>query len=227
MIHNVYRKGNLSPTYLENQLPDLHISVESHEFYLHISAALSNTFAHHVLLSDFNIHHPTWGGASQRPDYSYQLPLSLRELHDQSLLLPRETITFKRHNAQRTINLVFPSSSLSHTLTVGCSREILDHGSDYYTIESFFLFSLHTTLHVPKPLWLMADKAALLLRARKLNKLSRLFENCKEIVAGVDRLVRGMKEAIAQHILLLSQPLYLSPGKLVSSLSLCEMQEGQ
>ncbi len=95
---------------------------------MHVSAALSDASAHHVLLGDVNIHDPIWGGADVRPDRSSQLLLSLQELHGLSLLLPPEMITFKRYNAQITINYVFFSLSLSHTLKACCSREDLDHG---------------------------------------------------------------------------------------------------
>jgi hypothetical protein len=117
MIHNVYRTRNISPSSSENQPLDEPLSVITHEIFLHVSAALSDTYAHHVLLGDFNIHHSICGGAGERPDHSSQLLFSLQELHDLSLLLPPETITFIRHDAQSTIYVIFFSSSLSHTLT--------------------------------------------------------------------------------------------------------------
>jgi endonuclease/exonuclease/phosphatase family metal-dependent hydrolase len=152
MIHNVCRTGNLSPTSSENQLPDESLLVDTHEISLHVSAALSDTSAHHVLLGDFNIHQPIGGGADVRSDCSSQQLLSLHELHELSLLLPPETITFQRHDAQRTIDIVFSSPSPSHTLTACCSREVLDHGSDHYPIESSVLFTPHTYAHVSRPL---------------------------------------------------------------------------
>jgi hypothetical protein len=79
-------------------------------------------------------------------------------------------------------------------------REDLDHGSDHYPIETSFLFSPHVSPHVPKPLWRKADKAALSLRARELDQLTRNYKNLKDIDVGVDRLVRWIKEAVAQHI---------------------------
>ncbi len=72
--------------------------------------------------------------------------------------------------------------------------------SDHYPIETSFSFSPHVSLHVPKPLWRKADKAALSLKARKLDLLPRNYENCKDIDAGVDSLVRWIKEAVAQHV---------------------------
>jgi hypothetical protein len=39
-------------------------------------------------------------------------------------------------------------------------------------------------------MWKKADKAALSQRARKMDLLPRNYENCEDIDAGVDRLVR-------------------------------------
>ncbi len=46
----------------------------------------------------------------------------------------------------------------------------------------------------------MADKAALSLRAKKLDLFPKHFDNCDDIDTGVDSLVRRIKEAVAQHI---------------------------
>ncbi len=116
---------------------------------MHVSAALSDKSEHRVLLGNFNIHHPIWGVAGIRPVGSSQLLLLLQELYVLSLLLPSQTITFKLHYAHGTIDLAFSASSLTHTLTACRSREDLDYGSDHYPIESFFLFSPHTSPHVP------------------------------------------------------------------------------
>jgi hypothetical protein len=90
-----------------------------------------------------------------------------------------------------------------NTLTACRLREDQDHGSDHYPIESSFLLSPHVFPLVPKPLSRNADKAALYLKARELDQQPRYYENCKDIDAGVDRLVRWIKEALAQHIPLL------------------------
>ncbi len=57
MIHNAYRTGNLSPTSSEIQPPDEPLLVDTLEIVSHVSVALSDASAHHVLLGDFNIHH--------------------------------------------------------------------------------------------------------------------------------------------------------------------------
>ncbi len=69
-------------------------------------------------------------------------------------------------------------------------RKDLDHGSDHYPIETSFLFSPHVSPHTPKFLSRKAKKAALSERARELDLMPGNYENCKDVDAGVDRLVR-------------------------------------
>ncbi len=152
MIHNVYRRQNLSPISMETRPPDGPLLLDAHERFSHVSAAISNNSADHVMLGDFNIHHPNWGRPRARPYRASQLLLTLQEINNLSLLLPCGTLTFRRHSEESTIDLVFSSSALSNTLTDCRLREDLDHGSDHYLIETSYLFSPHVSLHVPKPL---------------------------------------------------------------------------
>jgi hypothetical protein len=151
MIHNVYRTRNLPPTSSVNKPRDEPLSLDTHEIFSFVSAALSDAIAHHVLLGDFNIHYPSWGGPRVRPHRASHLLLSLQELHNLSLQLPPETITYKKHGGESTIYLVFSSSDLSNTLTACRLRENLDHGSDHNPIETSFLISPHVSPHVPRP----------------------------------------------------------------------------
>jgi hypothetical protein len=110
------------------------------------------------------------------PRCASQLLLSLQELYNLSLLLLPESITFKRHGRENTIDLAFSSFDLSNTLTVCHGGADLYHESDHFPIYTLFVFSLHLSLNVPKPLWRKADKAELSLRARELNLLPRNYK---------------------------------------------------
>jgi hypothetical protein len=165
-------------------------SLKTHEIFSLVSNTLSNTSAHHVLLRDFNIHHPNWGGPRVRPYCASQLILSLQDLHHLSLLLPPKTITFKKHGGESTIDLAFSSTNLIHTLTTCRLRQDLYHGSDHYPIETAFFFSPHVFPHTSKPLWKKADKVGLSFKAWELEQLPRTFINCEDVDAEVDRLVR-------------------------------------
>jgi hypothetical protein len=107
MIYTVYHTGNLSSTSSEMKPPDELLSADTNEIFSHVSAAFSDVSAYHLLLGDFNIRNPSWGGIDARSDHSSQLLLLLQELHDLSLILPLNTVTIKGHNAQSTIDLAF------------------------------------------------------------------------------------------------------------------------
>ncbi len=70
MIYNLYPTGNYSSTSSENQSLDKPLSVDTHKILVQASIALSDASAHHVLLGDFNFHHPSRCGAEVRPDQS-------------------------------------------------------------------------------------------------------------------------------------------------------------
>ncbi len=152
MIHNVYRTQNISPTSSEKQPLDEPLSPYTHKISYFVSAVISNASANHVLLGDFNIHHPNSGGPRVTPHSASQLLLSLQQQHHLSLLLPPRSITFKRHGGESTIDLVFSSFDLMNTLTTCFLGEDLDHGSDHYPTETSVLYSLHVSSTRPKAL---------------------------------------------------------------------------
>ncbi len=178
MIHDVYRTRNLVPTSPELQPTDEMLPLDTHKIFSFVNAALSEYSIDHVLLGDFNIHHPSWGGPRARSHRASQLLLSLQELHNVALLLPPETITCRKNGSESTIVLVFPSSHFSNTQTA-------------------FSFSPLVSPFVPKLQWRKADKVALAMRARELDLMPRNYKNCEDIDEGVERLVRWIKEAVA------------------------------
>jgi hypothetical protein len=79
MINNVYRMQNFSPTSSENQPLDELLSHDTHEILSFVSAGFSDASTDHVLLGDYNIHHPNWVGPRVTPHRASQLHLSLQE----------------------------------------------------------------------------------------------------------------------------------------------------
>ncbi len=67
MIHNVYRTQNPPHTASESQPPDEPLSLETHERFSFVSAAIFDASADHVRLGDFNIDHLNWGGPRVTP----------------------------------------------------------------------------------------------------------------------------------------------------------------
>jgi hypothetical protein len=60
----VYRSQNLYPAFSEKQLLDEPYSPDTHDIFSFNSIAISDASDDHVLLGDFNIHNPNWGGPS-------------------------------------------------------------------------------------------------------------------------------------------------------------------
>jgi hypothetical protein len=162
--------------------------------------AFSDASAYHVLLTDFSVHHSNWGRARVRPDRASQLLISQQELHHLSVLFPQQMITFKKHDVESRIDLAFSSTDLIHTLTICRLREDLDHWLDYYPNETTLFLSCHVVPHTPTPVLKMADKFRLSFKVRELEQLPRAFKNCHDNDAGVDRLMRWIKVAMAQFI---------------------------
>jgi hypothetical protein len=100
---------------------------------------------------------------------------------------------------------------LSNILTACCSREDLVHGSDHFPIETAFSFLPHVSPFVFKPQWRKADKVTLALRARELDRMPLHYEDCKDVDEGVERLVKWINEAVAQHVPLSKPVSFLAP----------------
>jgi hypothetical protein len=77
MIHNVYRTRKFSPTSSENLPLDEPLSPDTHEIFSFVSAVISDASTDQVLLGDFNIHHPNWGGPRVTPQHASWSLLSL------------------------------------------------------------------------------------------------------------------------------------------------------
>ncbi len=95
----------------------------------------------HILLGDFNLHHPFWCG----PSYPHQHLLSetlftLVRNADASLALPRGTITRRiqsgRRTQETTIDLVFMTQALISQVHKCRIASELEHGSDHLPVST-------------------------------------------------------------------------------------------
>ena len=83
--------------------------------------------AHHILLGDFNMHHPFWNGPSRPTQHAAagQL-LEIIDHHNLSLTLPKGTVTWEARNTSSTIDLVFMLEYLVERLENCMSRPELN-----------------------------------------------------------------------------------------------------
>jgi hypothetical protein len=89
----------------------------------------------HIVLGDFNLHHPLWSGLHDPTfhDMSTVLIDCLQE-YGLTLLTPPGTTTWEARGASSTLDLVF-GSELARDRLIECRvRHHLDHGSDHYPL---------------------------------------------------------------------------------------------
>lgn len=82
-----------------------------------------------VLLGDFNLHHPVWGGSDVRhTDLESADLLEIMEDFDLNSTLRPGTITYEERNSRSTIDLCL--------VTVGLVERDLDHDSEHLPIST-------------------------------------------------------------------------------------------
>jgi exonuclease III len=95
----------------------------------------------HILLGDFNLHHPYWGG----PSYPHQhvlseTLLSITRNACASLALPQGSITRRIHSGrgtqETTIDLIFLTQSLLDQVVKCHVASELEHGSDHLPVST-------------------------------------------------------------------------------------------
>lgn len=89
----------------------------------------------HVVVGDFNLHHPAWGGIHiSTTDRNSEDLLSLVEEYGLQLLLKKGKITYEEAGNQGTIDLVFAFLLISESLISCKVAKEIDYESDHYSI---------------------------------------------------------------------------------------------
>jgi exonuclease III len=130
----------------------------------------------HILLGDFNLHHPLWAGiALPTQHHAADQLIDLTTSHDLELATPQGLVTRSFNGQESTLDLIFLSPDLSQRV-VSCSVEsALDHGSDHLPVRT--TFNLQT---VPEPInstqrvWKNMRTDAVFAEARRLRLPSHL-----------------------------------------------------
>jgi exonuclease III len=87
-----------------------------------------------LLLGDFNLHHPNWGGDHIAADEKAETLIETVNLFGMELLLPRGTCTYARGPARTTIDLAFATPHLTQRLISCEPREDWGSGVDHHPI---------------------------------------------------------------------------------------------
>jgi hypothetical protein len=90
----------------------------------------------HMIVGDFNLHHPSWGGAGTRGDAEAEDLLEIMDAHDMEIVTEPGVVTWERKDQQSTIDLTIISNGLLERL-VNCVRgDDIDHDSDHWPIRT-------------------------------------------------------------------------------------------
>jgi exonuclease III len=129
-IHNVY-----------NPSPASYASRDSPSTLSAVLRSLDGAIAdHHVLLGDFNLHHPFWSGPTRPTQHAAADELlDIVEKHDLTLTLPKGSITWENSRAASTIDLTFMTSHLADRLEHCMTRPDLSQSSDHIPISTRIL----------------------------------------------------------------------------------------
>ncbi len=124
-VHNIYNPVASSNSHL-GQLPKLEQVIASFPSQ------------EHIILGDFNLHHPVWGGIEARNDNNAENLLALVEQHGLHLLLKPGTVTYDEAGCQSTIDLIFCFHTIFSSLISCHIPNDSEYGSDHRPILSIF-----------------------------------------------------------------------------------------
>ena len=123
-VHNLYSEppGGLQVVNFNSPIPLL-------------NQALSQ-LGEHILVGDFNLHHPIWGGIQDpiQHEAASHLIASVERANLQ-LFTPPGITTWEARGSRSTLDLAFGSPWVFNRLLNCCIRTDLDHGSDHIPIE--------------------------------------------------------------------------------------------
>lgn len=119
-IHNVYNPSpeSLSTNEGVSTIPALGEALKAH--------------GEHLVVGDFNLHNPYWGGQRVRRSHAWSRKLiELMERESLDLTLPAGTITWERKDQASTIDLTFASEALREAIVRCGIMEEIDQSSDH------------------------------------------------------------------------------------------------
>ena len=112
----------------------------------------------HVIVGDFNLHHPIWGGDHQRhvhPEAEALLDLLTR--HGMELSTPPGARTWEARGSQQTLDLSWHSQGLRQRILTCEVLEELDHSSDHLPVKTVLTATIQTEIRKSRKIWKKAD----------------------------------------------------------------------
>ena len=188
-IHNIYNPINQATGESLSTLPNLRRALEA------------NRSEEHIVLGDFNLHHPMWAGTQARrtSDKAGDL-LELIADHHLELLLPIGTKTRQERGEPSTIDLVFGTRLLSEcVLSCGLAGSDLDHDSDHLPITTLLSVTTKTPTERKRRVWHQLREKDLIEEARRNLRGDGTLGCTRDIEEQVNRIVQVIGTAITNN----------------------------
>ena len=171
-------------------------SIDQHDTPISLLPDLISRDGDHLLLGDFNLHHPMW--CSPRNPTAHKAADRLIDLilsYDLALASPKGGVTWEARGQSSTIDLTFLSPRLREQIVRCEIREDLDFGADHYPISTSLLLRTIQVSPVPRRSWKRMDLEAVQAGAVYLPKPPALTTPDR-----LDHYVQGLTQAI-QHLI--------------------------
>jgi exonuclease III len=149
-VHNIYNAGGVGSP-IPRTLTDIRAVLEEH------------SSDEQILLGDFNLHHPLWGGQAVRyADPQAEDLIAIIEDFDLSSTLAPGTITYEEAARQTTIDLCLVTVGLVDRVIRSQVDRELDHDSDHLPISTVLDMTVQHLQNTAKRNWKRMNEATYL-----------------------------------------------------------------
>jgi hypothetical protein len=156
-IHNIYNPSPSSvndpspPQFIDSLQGSLNLdgslnsdSSMNTEEPPHVEGLL-NRSGEHIVLGDFNLHHPSWNNHGRFTYHaSSDALLEWAARRQLKLTLPADSVTWRARGSESAIDLVFMTEGAHNAMTKCGTREDLQVGSDHISLLTEFEWTLET-----------------------------------------------------------------------------------
>jgi hypothetical protein len=179
----------------------------------------------HIILGDFNLHRPCWGGCGLRNTHpEADTLLAIAGEHQTQFLLLSGTIARQERGQATTIDLVFATHMLSEgAITCGLAGWFLDHDLDHLAISTIFEVAMATRYPTPRRMWKLTDETVLLQKLEQSLLLPGILETPNGLDAAVESLIVAINAAI-EAATPLSRPCHRSQSGWTPEIKEAQMQ---
>lgn len=154
----------------------------------------------HILLGDFNLHHPYWGGnTTQDQHWAADYLINMITQTQMDLMLEPGTITWETPRSCQTLDLVFGSQNLSLNVQECRTREDLETGSDHIPIQTTIVQPVFSTQEKPlRPQWKSAPWEEINTRIEEQSH--QLSDSPLDTPEDLDKMAEDIQHMVTQVI---------------------------